>query len=176
MLTHIIKLDENEYKDLYGNYPVFLRYYPVPDVYAAEGNINFLYNEIEHIKPTRVITTNEDLYKKLIPLFKYNCKCYEYSNFINPKKDKHIKLLQEKDLEFVIKNTNRKDYITKLYNSHNLYGYYINDELCGYGCYHIDGTIGLIFVKEEYRQQGIGSKIVLHLASETTHPYCHVKD
>lgn len=176
MLTHITKLNENNYIDLYNNYPVLLRYYPVPDVYVAEGDSKFLKNEINKIKPTRVITTNEELYKLLIPSFKHHAKCYQYSDFINPKLDNQVRLLEPKDLNFVVENTGREEYINKLFQTNNLYGFYEENELLGYGCYHVDGTIGLIFVKEEYRKQGVSSKIILSLASKTKHPYCHVKD
>lgn len=176
MFTHIIKLNENPYEDLYNNNPILLRYYPVPDVYVAEGDSNFLKNEINKIKPTRVITTNEELYKLLIPSFKHHGKCYQYSNFINAKLDNRVRLLEPKDLNFVVENTGREMYINKLFQTNSLYGFYKENKLSGYGCYHVDGTIGLIFVKEEYRRQGVGSKIVLSLASNTKHPYCHVKD
>lgn len=176
MLTHITKLNENSHKDLYNNYPILLRYYLVPDVYVAESNSKFLKNEIEKIKPTRVITTNEELYKLLIPSFKHHAKCYQYSNFMNTKSNDQVRLLESKDLNFVVENTGREAYINKLFQTNNLYGFYEKNELLGHGCYHVDGTIGLIFVKEEYRRQGVGSKIILSLALKAKHPYCHVKD
>ena len=71
--------------------------------------------------------------------------------------------LKKEDLEFV-KNTyndgNSKRHVQHVFDENNLYGYYKNNELVGFIGKHSKDNLGLLYVKPEYRRDGLGSKIL----------------
>lgn len=118
----------------------------------------------------RLQTTNQEIYKRLIPDFKEHYSCYqvvypvsalsEGTVLVDNPSDENLCLLKKEDLPYVQKSYEMPDYMQQLYDRNRVYGWYEADELVGYVAFHIDETVGALFVKPEYRKKGYGSKIM----------------
>lgn len=113
----------------------------------------------------RIQTTNENVFNIIKPNFLYNYDCFQA--IFPPKslqKDENLQLLKEKDLDYVCKSYGLEKYITQLYERNRLFGYYENTDFIGYASFHIDESLGALFVKPEFRGKGYGKKIMKALA------------
>lgn len=119
----------------------------------------------------RIQTTNERVFNIVKPNFLYN---YDCAQAIFPleslQKNENLQLLKEKDLNYVCKTYGLEKYITQLYKHNRLFGYYENANFIGYACFHIDETLGSLFVKPEYRGNGYGKEIMKALAFSYKNP------
>lgn len=119
----------------------------------------------------RIQTTNERIFNIVKPNFLYN---YDCAQAIFPleslQKNENLQLLKEKDLNYVCKTYGLEKYITQLYKHNRLFGYYENANFIGYACFHIDETLGSLFVKPEYRGNGYGKEIMKALAFSYKNP------
>ena len=115
--------------------------------------------------------------------FKFkNCdECYQYiykkdENFVS---FPNIKLLSKDDIDEIKSNFSikiDKKELEKIMDIFNFYGYFINDKIVGMVGRHIDGEIGFLEVLEEYRKQGIATKLIKTIVNENTNiiPYLQV--
>lgn len=119
----------------------------------------------------RIQTTNKRIFNIVKPNFLYN---YDCAQAIFPleslQKNENLQLLKEKDLNYVCKTYGLEKYITQLYKHNRLFGYYENANFIGYACFHIDETLGSLFVKPEYRGNGYGKEIMKALAFSYKNP------
>lgn len=118
-------------------------------------------NFLKKLKIVRLQTTNENIYKKLLPFFKHHYFCcqaiYEKKGNYFPEE---FKLLQKNDLPYVQETYGMSEYILQLFERNRLFGWYEENLLKGYVAFHIDETVGALFVKPEFRKKGLGSKIM----------------
>lgn len=77
-----------------------------------------------------------------------------------PVQHKDIRPLTMEDVEYVISNYHTDtNYIAERIMSKCMYGAYVDDKLVGFIGEHDDGSMGMLFVDEEYRGKGIGSSL-----------------
>lgn len=136
----------------------------VSNVFVVEyegSQLNSLCSFLRKLNIVRLQTTNEALYKKLIPDFKHHYICqqavYENKEQYFPSQ---FQLLRKEDLPYVQTTYGISEYILQLYERNRLFGWYEDNQMKGYVAFHIDETVGALFVKPEFRNEGLGSKIM----------------
>lgn len=119
----------------------------------------------------RIQTTNKSIFNIIKPNFLYNYDCIQAIFPLESlQKDENLQSLKEEDLNYVCKTYGLEKYITQLYERNRLFGYYKNDDFIGYACFHIDESLGSLFVKPEYRGNGYGKKIMKALVFSYKNP------
>ncbi len=97
-----------------------------------------------------------------------------------PVKHKDIRMLSFADIDYVTKNYHMGSpaYIKERIQSKNMYGAYVEDTLVGFIGMHDDGSMGMLFVQEEYRGKGIGGSLESYMINKQREcgyiPYAYV--
>lgn len=127
---------------------------------------------LKSLPVTRLQTTNKKLQQLLLSDFKHHYDCVQAIFPENADLSSHsavaekslspspLCLLHKEDLPYVQKTYEMDEYISQLYEHNRLFGWYENNTLIGYVAFHIDETVGALFVKPEFRKQGYGIKIM----------------
>lgn len=165
--AHVVSAMEHPHKVIVSPFQdAIIIHCTVSDVYIVEyagSNYDCLCAFLSKFPIVRLQTTNQEIYKRLIPCFKHHYTCQQVI-FPTPEKaetaNANLVLLKESDLVFVQETYGMPEYISQLYERKRLFGWYENDDLIGYVAFHIDETVGALFVKPAYRQQGYGAKIM----------------
>lgn len=162
---HLQSLNDGPYVIINNTDTSFIVYYKTPDIYSIEYDKDII--ELDFLKlvyslnPELIETTNSNIYNILKNNYNTSCACYQYLlNEIEPCSDLNFKKLNDRDLEYVIKTYGSEDYIKQLQERGRIYGYYNGEALLGYIGHHVDGSLGIMYVKEEFRRKGIGKKMV----------------
>lgn len=162
--AHVTSALQHEHEILINDPTSLLIHCTVSNVYIAEYQGDFLldfYNKIKTYPVVRLQTTNRELYNLLIPDFLYHYDCIQA---VFDKKvqfcPENFQLLKATDLKYAAESYGMEKYITQLYERNRLFGYYEKDKLIGYAAFHIDESVGALFVKPEFRKMGYGKKIL----------------
>lgn len=151
---HIIILESDE---------LILIHCTISNVYIAEcfSGLEDLFARIIMSFPVeRLQTTNKALQQLLVPDFKVNYSC-EQAVFNGPfQGEVKLSVPHQQDLKFISDSYEMPEYISQLNDRKRLFAYYQDDCLIGYVAFHIDETVGALFVKPEFRGQGLGLKIM----------------
>lgn len=163
-LPHVLSALQHPHEIVLSNEDMLVIFCTVSNVYVAECNSGLEEKAADIILKRPVIrlqTSNKKLQSLLVPHFKHNYACEQavYSADGNCC-DSNLKPLEEKDLEYTAQTYEMAEYITQLYERNRLFGYYEKDNFIGYVAFHIDETVGALFVKPEYRRAGYGEKIM----------------
>ena len=86
--------------------------------------------------------------------------CYTQRNPL-PVRHKDIRLLGENALGYLTEHypTEGETYLAGRLRAKALYGAFVENELAGFAGWHSDGSIGLLYVAESFRGQGIGAAL-----------------
>ena len=81
---------------------------------------------------------------------------------------KDIRILNDKHLEYVKTNysTENPDYIKERIDNQALYGAFEGERIIGFIGMHNDGSIGILFVDENYRKRNIGTSLEAFLINK----------
>lgn len=162
-LPQVSSAIQHPHKIIFQSDEMLLIHCTVSNVFVAECKETFEKELAQKIKNQTIIrlqTTNQKLFELLKEDFKHNYQCQQavYKGpFFN---DFSIELLHQKDLDFVAASYEMPEYINQLYQRNRLFAYYEENILKGYVAFHIDETVGALYVKPEYRSQGLGAKIM----------------
>ena len=97
-----------------------------------------------------------------------------------PVKIKDIRLLDESWADVIAEYYRQegREYILGSIRRKTMFGCFIAGELAGFIGIHTEGSMGMLFVREEYRRQGVGESLAAYLINLTKEwgwtPYCHV--
>jgi len=123
---------------------------------------------------------NDNLFELMKPKFKNsNVSHQAFYDGEKPEKNKNLINLKKEDLDYVL-NTynggNNKREVTEAFKSNNLLGYYEKGELIGFIGRFTDSSIGMLYVKQEYRRKGYGAIILKSVYSfwDNQVPFSHV--
>lgn len=108
------------------------------------------------------------------PLLAEKCKVQVYNEYYlacytkrEPLSVRHkdIRLLMQADVDYVTMNcyADSRAYFAELIQAKCMYGAYVDDKLVGFVGTHDDGAMGMLFVEEAYRGQGIGSSLEAYM-------------
>lgn len=114
-------------------------------------------------------------------LFTFRQACYTKKVPL-PVRYKNIRVLQSQHLSYVLENYHYapEDYVRERVEAGAMYGAFWEDKLIGFVGIHAEGGMGMLFVEEAYRRQGIGAALESYLINlqvargET--PYCQVME
>ncbi len=96
-----------------------------------------------------------------------------------PVRYKNIRQLDITYLEYILENYNSsEEHIKERLNAGVMYGAFDEDRIIGFIGMHSEGSMGMLFVEEEYRKKGIGASLESYLInlqiSNGYTPYCHI--
>lgn len=163
--AHVFSAMEHPHKTVVSPFPeALIIHCTVSDVYIAEyegSDFEKFCSFLRKLPVVRLQTTSQEIYKRLIPDFKnhYTCKQVVFTSDASPGEEKLLPL-SRKDLSYAQQTYEMPEYISQLFERDRLFGWYEDEQLIGYVAFHIDETVGALFVKPEYRQQGYGSRIM----------------
>lgn len=131
-----------------------------------------------------VITTQEfirDLLEKELGKTGF-CKCAQAvctRKEALPVRYKNIRQLDITYLEYILENYNSsEEHIKERLNAGVIHGAFDEDRIIGFIGMHNEGSMGMLFVEEEYRKKGIGASLESYLInlqlSNGYTPYCHI--
>ncbi len=137
-------------------------------------------------KVTYDVSVTEEFVKDILMQkfgLQVSMKCYQacYTNKVPlPVRHKDIRLLGKEHLEFITQNYDCMPvkYIRERLEACAFWGAYDADKLIGFVGIHAEGSMGMLFVEQEYRRKGIGEAlesyiINLQIANGQT-PYCQI--
>ncbi len=110
-------------------------------------------------------------------------KCYQacYTNKVPlPVRHKNIKVLTKEKLGYIIENYDCMpvEYVKERLEAGCFWGAYEQDRLIGFIGIHAEGSMGMLFVDEEYRRKGIGESLesfIINLQLTNGQiPYCQI--
>lgn len=93
---------------------------------------------------------------------------------------KDIRILQREHLAYVTANYSmgEEDYIAQRIQDKSLYGAFVEDKIVGFVGSHEEGSMGILFVEEAYRRQGIGEALEAYCINrwreQGATPYAHI--
>lgn len=98
----------------------------------------------------------------LIPRAVYKQALYCGSSLLKPASSVVLKSLDSNDQVLVDHNypSRDRDYLNTRLASHNLWAGYVDEQLIGFIGIHDDGSIGLLYVLEAFRQRGFGTQLL----------------
>ena len=166
--AHIRAILSGSYETILNTNDTMILHSNISNVYAVEtlDICEPLLQKIYQLSPQLLETTNETLFQllscqnEILFEHKYKCIQYNFPNIATAEKDTHLELLHPSDISYVIETYGSETYIRQLFSHNRLMGYYINSVLIGYIAYHIDGSIGALYVNPDYRKKGYGTSIV----------------
>lgn len=165
---HLVSLLRTPHEIIVNTGDSLLLRFTEQDTYIAETtaeDITPFLQIIDDCHTNRLETTNEAIYDYLSGKRQTHYKCYQYGPFPLGTKDPHLQLLRQDDLEHVIATHGEDVYIRQLHARNRLFGYYLDGQFIGYAAYHIDNSVGALYVDPAYRRQGYGGKIISAAAS-----------
>lgn len=171
--AHVVSAMEHPHNVVVSPFPdAVIIHCIVSNVYVVEYDgikVDDLCAFLKTLSVVRLQTTNRKIYEKLISDFKHNYSCVQVvfspenitkETDINDIVTDKLELLHPENLSYVQKTYEMPEYISQLYERNRLFGWYENNQLIGYVAFHIDETVGALFVKPEFRKQGYGAKIM----------------
>lgn len=141
----------------------------------------------ETLSPKLLAVHQKFLVDKISETFQLNefmqCKqaVWTSSNLIRNKEDIEVQPLSIDYLEKVHSIYSHDigiDYLRERIQTNNLFGYFVKGQLAAFIGMHAEGSMGMLEVKSEYRNQEIGSKLLLwlinHLIEQKRTPFSQI--
>lgn len=149
---------------------------------AAESGARELLHKVP--EDAMLITTQEfvrDLLEKEFGKTGF-CKCSQAvctRREAFPVRYKNIRQLDITYLDYIMENySSSEEHMKERLNAGVMYGAFEEDRIIGFIGMHNEGSMGMLFVEEEYRKKGIGASLESYLInlqiSNGLTPYCHI--
>jgi len=160
-MPHIKATLLSDYKIIYENNETLVIYNKPADTYIAEGDTKTIIDKIKSLKIERLETSNKEVFDYFhnTENFKYHqicLQCYHKPTKGNAKL--YLPTLEE--VRWIAKTygTTISD-IAKMRENNEIFVYREGNEAVSYVGIHIDGSVGFLYTKPEYRQKGYATKI-----------------
>jgi len=160
-MPHVKATLKSGNKIIYEDDNTLIIYNTNADIYIAEGVTDTVIDRLKKIKIERLETSNKEVFDYFYKTqnFKYHQICLQCHHKRGKGKAKlDIPSLEEiKWIAETYGTTVRK--ITELAENHKIFVYHEGDDAVSYIGIHSDGSIGFLYTKPEYREQGYSAKI-----------------
>jgi len=160
-MPHVKATLLSAYEVIYKDDETLIIYNVPADTYIAEGKAKTIIGNIKSLKMSRFETSNKEVFDYFYKTqnFKYHQICLQCHHKRGKGKAKldipsleEIKWIAETYGTAVCK-------ITELAENHKIFVYHEGDDAVSYIGIHSDGSIGFLYTKPEYREQGYSAKI-----------------
>ena len=162
--AHLFALKMNEYELLLSEKDSFIVHSLFSDIYSVEATtetaVKTVAEMLKATNPELLLTTNPSVYASLCSEYINSYECIQYVFPAPYVADSRMQLIAESDMKNIVIPDQSPEYIHQLYRQNRILGFYINDTMIGHAVFHIDGTIGGIYVNPDYRRKSYGSAIL----------------
>ena len=179
--AHIAALTKGEYEVIAESNDFFILHSGVSDIYSVELRDDSLADTVTDILKKEncdlLLTTSPAVFNRMRNGYTDSYMCYQYIFTKDFPQDSHARVIDEKDLPYVIATYHDPEYIRQLYDRKRILGYYVDNRMVGYIAFHIDSTLGALYVDPTCRRKAYGSAIVKAAIAHFSHNgllYSHV--
>ena len=160
-MPHIKATLRSDYNIIYENDETLVVYNKHADTYIAEGDAKTIIDKIKSLKIERLETSNKEVFDYFYNTenFKYHQICLQcYHKPAKGNANLYLPTLEE--VRWVAKTygTTIGD-VAKMRENNEIFVYREGNEAISYVGIHIDGSVGFLYTKPEYRQKGYATKI-----------------
>lgn len=160
-MPHIKATLRSENKIIYEDNDTLIIYNKPADTYIAEGDTKTIIDRIKSLKIERLETSNKEVFDYFYNTenFKYHQICLQcYHKPAKGNAKLYLPTLEE--VRWIAKTygTTISD-IAKMRENNEIFVYREGNEAISYVGIHIDGSVGFLYTKPEYRQKGYATKI-----------------
>ena len=169
--AHIVSNLLSPYKIILNTKDYFIIYIIETEYYYAEcdeksGKEDVVINKMKELGFNYFCTTNAKIAKSLPAKYMVPYNQYVYKGEEVKDSDSKLVLLKDEDLNFVRETYWKVDYVDLMQQKKKIWAIYENNELVGYIMEHLEGTIGGLYVKPEFRRKGYGYILLLERFSK----------
>ena len=160
-MPHIRATLLSDYTIIYENAETMVIYNKPADTYIAEGDAKTIIDKLKLLKIERLETSNKEVFSYFYNTgkFKYHQICLQcYHKSAKGKANLHLPTLKEVCWIAETYGTPVED-ITNMRENNKVFVYRDGDDAKSYVGIHIDGSVGFLYTKPEYRQKGYATKI-----------------
>lgn len=160
-MPHVKATLLSDYKIIYENDETLIIYNKPADTYIAEGDAATIIDKIKDLKIERLETSNKEVfdYFHSSENFKYHQICLQC--YHKPEKGKaNLDSPTLEEVRWIAKTygTSIND-IARMRENNEIFVYREGSEAVSYVGIHVDGSVGFLYTKPEYRQKGYATKI-----------------
>lgn len=161
-MPHVKATLNSAHKIIYKDENTLIIYNEKADTYIAEGVTDTIINKIKKLKIERLETSNKDVFDYFYATanFKYHQICLQCYHKRIKGKATGLDLPTSAEVEWIARTygTEISD-IEAMRENNEIFVYRKNGKAVSYVGIHIDGSVGFLYTKPEYRQQGYATKI-----------------
>ena len=160
-MPHIKATLKAENKIIYEDDKTLVIYNKKAETYIAEGSAEIIIDKIKTLKMERLETSNKEVfdYFQANGNFKYQQICLQcYHKPLKGKAKLEIPTSEEEKWIAKTYNTSERD-IANMRKNNQIFVYRDNKEVVSYVGIHVDGSVGMLYTKPEYRKQGYATKL-----------------
>ena len=160
-MPHVRATLLSNHKIIYESDKTLVIYNEKADTYIAEGSSKIIINKIKNLKIERLETSNKEVFDYFYNTYNFKhhqicLQCYHKpakgeANLHSPAPD---------EVHWIAETYGTTiDDIVKMRENNEIFVYRENNIAMSYVGIHIDGSVGFLYTKPEYRQRGYATKI-----------------
>jgi len=160
-MPHVKAALKAEHGILHDDGKTLIIYGKAADTHIAEGDAAIIIDKIKNLRMERLETSNKKVFDHFYNAgnFKYHQICLQcYHKPAKGKADIHAPTDAEAEWIAETYGTSVGD-IVKMRENNTIFVYRNGDEAVSYVGIHIDGSVGFLYTKPEYRKQGYATKL-----------------
>ena len=164
-MPHIKATLKSDYKIIREDDDALIIYNKKADTYLAEGEAEKIIEKIKTLKIERLETTNKAVFDYFLATgnFKYQQICLQC--YHKPAKGKaKLDLPTKEEIKWIAETYGAtiRD-IAKMRDNNEIFVYRAGEKAISYVGIHIDGSVGFLYTRPEYRRQGYATKLEAEL-------------
>lgn len=160
---HIVSATQHIHKIIINTETTLLIHCPFSNVFIAETKDSDFSGFIRILKTFNIVrlqTTNETLFNFLKSDFAVSYECVQATYPESDFTDSRLELISENDIPFASSTYGIENYIYQLYQRKRLFALYEKGKIAAYVAYHIDESVGALYVDPQFRKKGLGARLM----------------
>lgn len=176
-------LTTNPYNIVYASKDGFIvEDLKVKTVYISFKNEKIAKEELKNKRFVEYLAYEDYVYKIMNdkPYFAFNIYYYQSRKKIDINKEFEFSLLRDKDLQYFLNHYDvyNEEELSEEIKGKRIYGLYVENRIIGFIGIHKEGSIGLLYIDENYRHQGYGycleASLINKLIDEDKPIWCEI--